>query len=193
MFEAETLAGQLGHVSFASPWLKHLMPHIYQSLAAALKLNHSHLISSSASFCFALKQIKHATSLPPPQATCLSSFYQADSARTLHHAQMVHHINCTLRAELRLIRDALYDPSIPTSSPISHLIDCTLIGVAFSDSSLSAAGGYSPDLGFWWYLEWPPSIKSRTLKHIKNNTGDQLININILEYAAIIINYLACY
>jgi hypothetical protein len=29
ILEAETLAGQLAHVSFAAPWLKHTMPHVY--------------------------------------------------------------------------------------------------------------------------------------------------------------------
>ena len=169
------------------------MPHVYKSLAAALKLNRSHLISSSASFRFALKQIKHAASLPVTQATRLTSFYQADSARTLHHAKIKHYINRTLRAELHLIRAALNDNSIPTSSPISHLINRTPLGMAFSDSSLKAAGGYSPNLGFWWYLAWPQSIRSRTLKHKSNNADGQLIDINVLEYAAIVITYIACY
>ncbi len=191
--EAETLAGQLGHVSFAAPWLRHLMPHVYQSLSAALGLNRSHLVSSSASFRFALKQIKHSASLPAPQAARLSSFYQADSARSLHHARTRHHFNRTLRAELHLIRAALTHDSVPTSSPISHLVNRTPLGVAFSDSSLLAAGGYSPSLRFWWYLSWPHPIRLRTLKHINNNADGQLIDINVLEYAAIIINYIACY
>jgi len=193
VLEAETLAGQLGHVSFAAPWLRHLMPHVYQSLAAALKLNRSHLILSSASFCFALKQIKHAASLPTTLATRLASFYQADSARTLHHTKTRHYINRTLRAELHLIRAALCNAAIPMLSPISHLINRTPLGTALSDSSLKAAGGYSPILRFWWYLAWPQSIHSRTLTHKANNADGQLININVLEYAAIIITYVACY
>jgi hypothetical protein len=191
VLEAETLAGQLGHVSFAAPWLKHLIPHVYQSLAAALKLNRSFLIDTHASFRHALKQIKHAAALAPTDASRLSSFYQADAARTLHRAQQLHHINRTLRAELGLIRAALADPTLPTSTPISHLVDRTPLGTAYSDSSLLAAGGYSPVLRFWWYLEWPDSIRRRTLKYVKNNKDGILIDINVLEYAAIIITYLA--
>ena len=191
--EAETLAGQLGHASFTAPWLKHIMPHVYQSLASALRVNRANLISTSQSFRFALKQIKQAPSLPPLQASLLTSFYQAESARALHHSTTRHFINRTLRAELGLIRDALNDPTIPTSSPISHLIDRTPLGTAFSDSSLLAAGGYSSDLQFWWFLEWPASVRSRTLKYLKNNSTGNLIDINVLEYAAIIITFLACY
>jgi hypothetical protein len=66
VLEAETLAGQLGHASFSAPWLKHIMPHVYQSLASALRVNRAHLISTSQSFRYALKQIKRAPSLPPP-------------------------------------------------------------------------------------------------------------------------------
>ena len=193
VLEAETLAGQLGHASFAAPWLKHIMPHVYQSLASALRVNRAHLISTSQSFRYALKQIKRAPSLPPLQASLLASFYQAESARALHHSTTRHFINRTLRAELGLIRDALNDPTIPTSSPISHLIDRMPLGTAFSDSSLVAAGGYSSDLHFWWFLEWPPSVRHRTLKYLKNNSTGNLIDINVLEYAAIIITYLASY
>ena len=191
--EAKTLAGQLTHVSFTAPWLKHIMPHVYQSLASSLRVNRAHLISTSKGFRLALKHIKQSRSLPPLQAARLSSFYQADSARALHHAPIRHYFNRTLRAELNLIREAMGDPTIPTSSPISHLINRTPLGTAFCDSSLLAAGGYSQELRFWWYLAWPNSIRQRTLKYIKNNNSGDLIDINVLEYAAILITYLASY
>jgi hypothetical protein len=163
------------------------MPHLFQSLAAALRLNRSHLISTSASFRHALKQIKHAAALAPSQASKLSSFYQAESARAIHYAKTRHFINRTLRAKLNLLRAVLCDDTIPTACPISHLINRTSGGVAFSDSSLLAAGGYSRDLKFWWYLEWPLSVRERTLRHVKNNTNGTLIDINVLEYATLII------
>jgi hypothetical protein len=140
VLDPETLAGQLGHVSFPAPWLKHLMPHLYQSLATALWSNNSHLISTSSSFCHALKQITQAATLPSSQASRLSSFYQAESAHALHYAKTRHFINWTLRAELNLICAVLGNCSIPTTCPISHLIDRTPGGVAFSDSSLCATG-----------------------------------------------------
>jgi hypothetical protein len=143
------------------------MPHVYHSLALALQLNKSHLITISQIFQFGLNQIKHAASLPPDKASRLSSFYQANSDQSIHHARAWHHINCTLHAQSCLIWAALCNPMIPTSCPISHPIDCTPSGTAFSDSSLVAAGGYSLYLHFWWYLEWPQFITARTLTHIK--------------------------
>ena len=44
---------------------------------------------------------------------------------------------------------------------------------------------------FWWYLEWPAEVRKYTLKYVRNNSEGKLISINVLEYAAIIINYAA--
>jgi hypothetical protein len=120
----------------------------------------------------------------------LSSFYQTDSSRALQHAPLRHFINRTLQAELNLIRDALSNPTIQTAYSISHFIERMPLGTAFCDSSLHAAGGFSSDLRFWWYFEWPPQVKQRTLKFIKNNNTSSLIDINVLEYAALFITYL---
>jgi len=46
---------------------------------------------------------------------------------------------------------------------------------------------------FWWYIEWPDEIKDRTLIYVRNNKDGTLISINVLEYAAIIVNYAAAY
>lgn len=48
--EAETLVGMLGHISNTAPWLKHLMSHLYTSIAAALKSNTSYLVCTNKHF-----------------------------------------------------------------------------------------------------------------------------------------------
>ena len=44
---------------------------------------------------------------------------------------------------------------------------------------------------FWWHIEWPSTIQSKTLDKfvikVKNNEG--IISINLLEYCVVIINY----
>jgi len=72
-----------------------------------------------------------------------------------------------------------------------HLVSRTPLVCIRGDSSLSAAGGYSLDLGFWWYLEWPPAMRTRTLHFQHDNNSNMLISINQLEYATILINYSA--
>ena len=75
--------------------------------------------------------------------------------------------------------------------PIGHLIPRDPSGEGWSDSFLHAAGGYSLDLVFWWYYEWPESIKKGTLKFMFYNDDGTLVSINALEYASLIINYVA--
>ena len=71
------------------------------------------------------------------------------------------------------------------------MVKRTPSAIAHGDSSLFAAGGYSVKMQFWWYIEWPDKIKNHTLKFVKNNKDNTLISINVLEYAAGIINYIA--
>ncbi|KAL7523311.1 hypothetical protein ACHAXR_000887, partial [Thalassiosira sp. AJA248-18] len=48
--EAEMLVGQLAHISNCAPWLKHILSHIYTSIAFALGNNTSFLICTNKSF-----------------------------------------------------------------------------------------------------------------------------------------------
>jgi hypothetical protein len=147
----------------------------------------SHLYKLCILWC--TQNIKHALAFPAAASSCLSSFHHASPSKQVHHSHKLHHFNLTLCAELTLICEALKDPSIPTTCPISHLIDCTPLGMVLSDSSLTSASGYFHDIKFWWYLKWSPAIISHTLKHIRNNNNRILIDNNVLEYSAIIINY----
>ena len=77
---------------------------------------------------------------------------------------------------------------------IGHTIPWEPTYQAWGDSSLNAGGGFSTELLFWWYVEWPEHVKAKTLKvrvKSKQNT-DELISINALEFVVIILNYAAC-
>ena len=62
-------------------------------------------------------------------------------------------------------------------------------GFGHSDNCLQAAGGFSDEMKFWWYIEWQQEIQKQTCCFVKNNKEGKLISINVLEYAALIINY----
>jgi hypothetical protein len=188
--ELETLTGKLGHMSISTPWLKFLLGQLYTSAAAALRHSHAHLISTSASFRALLRALR-LTPSDPSDSDAYRSFHTSDLARRLHHNPASYFINRTLRSELHLILDALMLPRASHACPIAHMVPRTPSAVIRGDSSLLAAGGYSADLSFWWYLEWPHAVRDRTIRHVTNNTTNQLISINTLEYAAILINYLA--
>ena len=77
------------------------------------------------------------------------------------------------------------------SRPLGHMVGRDPSGVGHSDSCLHAAGGYSIEMNFWWYIEWPESVRRQTLKYVKNDKNNTLISINVLEYAAGIIEFIA--
>ena len=121
------------------------------------------------------------------------SYAQSQTARQVHKSQKRYRINHTLRRELRLIYRALTSDWIDMWDPIGHKIPRDPTGKAWSDSCLRAAGGYSYHMKFWWYIEWPEHIQKSTLIYVTNDSEGKLISINVLEYAALIINYVACY
>ena len=86
---------------------------------------------------------------------------------------------------------ALSSEWVPTRRPIVHLIPRDPTGTTDSDSSLDSAGEFSFNMFYWWYLEWSPEVRQFTLKYIKSRKDGTLIRINVLEYAALIINFIA--
>jgi hypothetical protein len=46
---------------------------------------------------------------------------------------------------------------------------------------------------FWWYIKWPQEVESKTLRYVRSNKNGDLVSINVLEYAAMLITYAAAY
>jgi hypothetical protein len=176
--ELETLVGKLGHLTQVSCWMKHLMGHLFVSLAAALGDSRAHLITTSASFRDLLKSIKNKPATD--EDAMISSFAQAETARAA-------------KEEIRIIRTALLDNSIHKHSPIAHMIPRGHDAVAPGDSCLHAMGGFSIEMKYWFYHEWPEELQLRTLKHIKNDKDGELVVINCMEYATFLVGYAAAY
>ena len=187
--EAETLTGMLVHISNTAPWLKHLLSQLYTSVAYALQLNKSYLVSTSKRF---REQLKIAKQKPLDDTTAMeTTFALSETARKQHNLRKKHFIPPTMREELALIQSALEADNIPKGSPIAHLIPNVWDSEAHGDSSLEAAGGWSTDMQFWWWLDWPDAVQKRTLRHIKDGKSGDLIDINTLEYATVLINFAA--
>lgn len=98
-----------------------------------------------------------------------------------------------MKEELHLIIRALESRRLKLRTPIGHLIRRDPSARAWSDSSLRAAGGFSVDMGFWWYLKWPKEVEDHTLIYVRSNNSGDLVSINVLEYAALLINYAAAF
>lgn len=193
--DIEVLTGRLCHISGTAPWLRFLiMSHIYTSTTAALKQADAILISTSKDYREMMKEAKRAC-LPSTRASKFdpASYASSKTARLQHQSRELFFINRTLHLELDLIHNALSSTWIDMCRPIAHFVDRDPSGIAWSDSSLDAAGGYSISMKFWWYIEWPQEIKQFTICFVKNNADNTLIliSINVLEYAGLIINYVA--
>ena len=63
----------------------------------------------------------------------------------------------------------------------------------FGDACLESGveGGYSIKLRLWYYVSIRKKAIPCTLKHLKNNKDKNLISINVLKFASVIINYCA--
>lgn len=193
--DIEELTGRLGHIASTSPWLKFMMSEVYTSIRACLKLSRDTLVATSSQFRQALKVAK-STEPRSETDSRRRSFAQSAVATAIHRNRKRFAINKTLRWELQFISAALTADWINMARPIGHMVPGRdPRGKALSDSSLHAAGGYSTDLGFYWYIAWPEEVQRLTLRFVckhKTENGD-IVSINVLEYAAMIITYVAAF
>lgn len=115
--------------------------------------------------------------------------------KELYRSKATMYISTSMKAELNFLLHVFNNPEKYTwKTPISHLIPRDPSFESFGDSCLFACGGFSLDLAYWWYIEWPKEIRQRTLKHFifkkKDPSTGELISINLLEFATIVINYI---
>ena len=208
LLDMESLTGRLGHIADTLPWLRYLMSHLYTSITHAIGTSQAHLIDTRKDFRDMLKLAKgrwtkagtywitreaQAHHSIPPQPQRRIQYAASKSAKLVHRTSLVFGFNYTLHRELRLVLRALESDWIDMCRPLGHMIPRDPSGVGYSDSCLHAAGGFSYDMGFWWYFEWPQSIQACTLKFITNDSQGNLITINSLEYASLIIEYVAAF
>ena len=70
---------------------------------------------------------------------------------------------------------------------LSHIVKRTLDGRIRGDACTNwGAGGYSADLGFWWQIKW-----SDLSELIQQLIEEEKLSINVLELAAIVVNFFA--
>lgn len=102
-----------------------------------------------------------------------------------------------LREEIKLLTFIFKNRrKYPIGAPIAHIIDRPPDFNARGDACLDGAGGYSSDLKFLWFIQWPQEISKKTLKYFRKsykNLKGNFISINLREYATIIISYVAAH
>ena len=191
--DMQKLVGKLARLGEGAPWIYKLMSHLYTSLAFALKSNTELLSRSSNGFKELVNQIKTKNfSGNQSDHQRHIKFAMKEASRMINKHKHKYLVNATMHEELNFISDALSENSgIKFETPIAHLIPRIPTALIIGDSSLTACGGYSITLEFWWHLAFPESVTHRTLLHLDDDKDETFISINCLEYVTIIINYCA--
>jgi len=120
----------------ATPWVHHLMTHLYSSIAYALANNKRLLTESLQEFCDFVKSLR--TGSFPCSDTGQARhilFPLKKAARMVHHSKHKFVINLSMREEIEFFHNKLNPKlTIRWETPISHLIPRTLTATAFEDS-----------------------------------------------------------
>jgi hypothetical protein len=169
------------------------MTQMYATIAKALASNKAILLDSSHEFKNIIQSLSTGSfACSHKDQSRHISFALKRAARLVHHSKSKYFITKNMRLEIEFLRDKLLPQSdIQWETPIAHIIRRMPSASAFGDSSLTGMGGYSLDLKFWWHLPVPEEVQQRTLLHRADNIDGQLISINVLEFATVIINYIA--
>ena len=181
--EIERLIGKLGRIGQAFRPIYHLMPHLYSSVAYALRDNKSFLVSTSKAFREMIKKSKRgnlAAGELTEQDVKEINFAVGQTARRQHKCDKKYKMPITLEREIKLILRLLKDDKISLSTAFAHIVPRKENFETACDSCKKAGGGWSTDLTFWWHIEYKAEVLRRA--RLKNNKHGDLISINSLEF-----------
>ena len=185
--EMEKLVGKLSRIGQAFRPIYHLMPHLYASVAYALRQNAFYLAATSRRFRKMLKQIKlRATRIEDAREI---NFAIKTVAKQTHGAKERYRLPDTLKHELDILRRLIGDKSIRLETPFAHIVPRDWDFEAGADACKRAGGGWSIDLSFWWHLTFPEDIIARA--HLPNGKDKRYVSINVLEMVCVIVNFAA--
>jgi len=190
--EAAKLAGLLEFIASISTWIRFLTVSLKHSILMALRCNTKfvHSCKNNISLISDAKLLSKEFHTIRKKDFAISKLMQK-----IWNTKRRFHINNALRKELKLLLHIFTNiDSFPFVTPIAHIIPRQADFTAKGDACLDGAGGFSTDLSFWWFLEWPSFVKKRTIKYfIKYYHGIQgaTLSINLLEYVAIILSFAA--
>ena len=181
MREVASLLGLVSNLALTTSWARYTYIALQHATFLAIKFN-THTVFSSDKF-------HRLTELLRSTIITARNFYLAKAHKTVWDERKPFFITTAMRAEIALLTTIISSPTtFLWETPIRHVISTTYDYTVPGDACLTGAGAYCDELGFWYYIEWPKSVEQRTLRHI-NNKSSQLITINSLEYATIILSY----
>lgn len=185
--EMELLVGKLGRIGQAYRPIYHLLPHLYASVAYALRSNERFLAMTSRRFRRMITAAKRTVNVADD--TREINFAIGQVAKMAHKAPIKYRMPQTLKTEIAIIKALLRDDTIILETSFSQIVDKDPDLEAGGDSCKKGGGGWSLDMCFWWYLEYSAEVQRRA--RLPNNKSGKYISINCLEMVVVIINFAA--
>jgi len=184
LVEAAQLLGTLVSLSRVCAWGIFLVTNLNSAMYNILASNARRLWSTQE--FRELIETRDRSARHPTDASRFR-FFSSAVAKAIWTCKSRTWLTQDIREELAFIVRVFGNPTTYRwSSPIAHLIPLAPDYQAWQDSCLDGAGGFSFQLRFWWVVEWPDSIRQRSIRYLPQ--GDKsLVSINMLEYAALII------
>ena len=189
--QASILLGNLEYMATWAPWLRYMAYALRHSMLVAMRSNRQKVYNDE-------KMSHFLTDASYPgydwQKLLKKDFAVSKIAKEIWALSTRFHFNRSMKEELELLRYVFVSPKYTLYMPIAHVVDRVPEFTAWGDACLDGAGGYCPELKFWFFLEWPDFVKNKTLKAfqvVAKIDRDVFISINLLEYVTIIILYAA--
>jgi hypothetical protein len=181
--EIARLIGVLYHATTVCWWARFIFIDFQTEVKLILRANTQRIARS--------RHFRHIGAVAADGSLFQSDPLQASEfARALWRCKGRNFISKRMRYALRWLKWILLEENASFwETPISHLIPREADREVEFDSSLVGAGGASLDMAFVWLLTFPPEIQERTLRN--RGAGSTLIDINQLEFVALIISYAA--
>ena len=192
LLQGVVLCGSLEFWALTSPWIRFIYHQLRSSVNKCLA-NCSLITKNKTEIKKLISEVANTNDSIHHELREI--FLMKTIAKETYKCEHKTDIDNSMRSELNMMIQILSSPSIYNlTTPIAHVIKRDPDFTTYGDACLEAAGGYSEGL-FWWHIEWPDEIKAMTLKNVtvtqKCLDTNELVSINILEFAVEIINYAA--
>jgi hypothetical protein len=197
VLEAAQLQGNILSFVFACEWLRYSLFSIMDQLQEGLRRNRGRIVRS--------KHFQELLAEPDDawldvskgkftKLQCLNT----SIARDIWRCKQKTAITTVMRTELEWLRlqaRRMLKGQQPWERPLSHIVTRPPDGIACHDACIKyGMGGWSIDWGYWWQISWNELHHdiADTLLNRYEKTGKILTSINVLEFAAAWVNYVAC-
>jgi hypothetical protein len=183
--DASTLLGTLEHVTRFLQWARPLMFTLQNALHTSL-IRRYHFVKRNGRIERARDSLQRQ--LPRSLHYRLSSLLAREQAQFMWHSNAKCSLTNDCRADLRIFRHFLQDPSVSWATPIAALVPRTPHYHLYGDASRLAGGAYCMRLRFWFIINWSTEVR---VGLDKRQSDHGFVHINSLEFIVLVLQVAA--